>query len=578
LHGFLGLAGYYRRFIKDFGTTAAPLTSLLKRDAFQWTDAAEAAFGALKQALTTAPALALPNFEQPFIVECDASGSGIGAVLHQADDAIAFFSRALPPRHRGLAAYERELIGLSQAVRHWRPYLWGRAFIVRTDHQPLKYILDQRLATIPQHHWVSKLLGFDFSIEYKPGRTNVVADALSRRDEPDPLLHAISSPSFDLLADIKQAATEDEEVRSLRDQITAGTLGAPWTVVDGLVLYQNRIYVPTSSPFLPAILSAVHDDNHEGIQRTLHRLHRDFHVPSARKIVQDFVRACVVCQRNKTELMHPGGLLQPLPVPSAVWQDISMDFVEGLPKIAGKSVILTVVDRFSKYAHFIPLGHPYTAESVARAFFGEIVRLHDIPVSIVSDRDPVFTSAFWRSLFKASGTSLMMSSAFHPQTDGQTEAVNKAIGMYLRCLTAPRSLGLSATSQQYFSLTTNQPPATSQQYFSLRTNQHQPSATNQMNRQQVIGRGNGFGGFPGLSIFIIQLFTQRCRRLPFVWSMAVTHLLFAPMMLVNCVWWPSPRTWPSAMSYCRMSVFVYSRPSRLLSSSMIVAIVQSPLV
>jgi hypothetical protein len=265
LHGFLGLTGYYRHFIKDFGTTAAPLTSLLKRDAFQWTDAVEAAFGALKQALTTAPALALPNFEQPFIVECDASGSGIGAVLHQANDAIAFFSRALPPRHRGLAAYERELIGLSQAVRHWRPYLWGRAFIVRTDHQPLKYILDQRLATIPQHHWVSKLLGFDFSIEYKPGRTNVVADALSRRDEPDPLLHAISSPSFDLLADIKQAATEDEEVRSLRDQITAGTLGAPWTVVDGLVLYQNSIYVPTSSPFLLAILSAVHDDNHEGI-------------------------------------------------------------------------------------------------------------------------------------------------------------------------------------------------------------------------------------------------------------------------------------------------------------------------
>jgi hypothetical protein len=225
----------------------------------------EAAFGALKQALTTAPALALPNFEQPFIVECDASGSGIGAVLHQADGAIAFFSCALPPRHRGLAAYERELIGLSQAVRHWHPYLWDRAFIVRTDHQPLKYILDQRLATIPQHQWISKLLGFDFSIEYKPGRTNVVVDALSRRDEPDPLLHAISSPSFDLLADIKQAAIEDEEVRSLRDQITAGTLGAPWTVVDGLVLYQNSIYVPTSSPFLLAILSAVHDDNHEGI-------------------------------------------------------------------------------------------------------------------------------------------------------------------------------------------------------------------------------------------------------------------------------------------------------------------------
>jgi hypothetical protein len=125
LRGFLGLAGYYRRFIKEFGTITAPLTSLLKRDAFQWSEEAETAFLALKKALTTAPILALSDFTKTFIVECDASGSGIGVVLHQADGAIAFFSRALPPRHRGLAAYERELIGLSQAVRHWRPYLWG---------------------------------------------------------------------------------------------------------------------------------------------------------------------------------------------------------------------------------------------------------------------------------------------------------------------------------------------------------------------------------------------------------------------------------------------------------------------
>jgi len=170
----------------------------------------------------------------------------------------------------------------------------------------------------------------------------------------------------------------------------------------------------------------------------LHRLRRDFHVEHASTIVQDYVRACSVCQRNKVEHMNPAGLLQPLPVPSAVWHDVSMDFVEALPKVGGKSVILTVVDRFSKYAHFIPLGHPYTAESVARVFFAEVVRLHGIPASIVSDRDPVFTSAFWKALFAASGTKLLMSSAFHPQTDGQTEAVNKAIGMYLRCLTGDR--------------------------------------------------------------------------------------------------------------------------------------------
>lgn len=112
------------------------------------------------------------------------------------------------------------------------------------------------------------------------------------------------------------------------------------------------------------------------------------------------------CQRNKTEQLHPAGLRQPLVVPSRVWEDISMDFIEGLPKVGGKSVILTVVDRFAKYAHFIPLVHPYTAESVAKAFFVDIVRLHGVPASIVSDRDVVFTSGFWKALFAASASRL----------------------------------------------------------------------------------------------------------------------------------------------------------------------------
>jgi len=143
-------------------------------------------------------------------------------------------------------------------------------------------------------------------------------------------------------------------------------------------------------------------------------------------------------QRNKTESLHPAGLLQPLDVPAQVWSDISIDFVEGLPKVHGKSAILTVVDRLSKYAHFIPLGHPYTAASLARAFFSEVVRLHGFPSSIVSDCDPVFTGHVWRDLFKCAGVQLRMSTAFHPQTDGQSEAVNKTIAMYLRCITGDR--------------------------------------------------------------------------------------------------------------------------------------------
>jgi len=128
----------------------------------------------------------------------------------------------------------------------------------------------------------------------------------------------------------------------------------------------------------------------------------------------------------------------PLPVPHGVWTDIALDFVEALPKVRGKSVILTVVDRFSRYCHFIPLAHPYSAESVAAAFFADIVRLHGVPQSMVSDRNPVFTSTFWRELMRLMGTKLHMTTAFHPQSDGQSEAANRVIIMYLRCLTGDR--------------------------------------------------------------------------------------------------------------------------------------------
>jgi hypothetical protein len=391
--------------------------------------------------VTTAPVLTLPDFTKPFIVECDASTYGFGAVLIQEAHPLAFFSRPVAPRHRSLAAYELELIGLVLAVRHWRPYLWGRRFVVKTDHYSLKYLLDQRLATIPQHHWVGKLLGFDFCVEYKSGATNTVADALSRRDTDEDgtgTLQAISAPRFDFISRLRHAQATEPALAAIHDEVRAGTRTDPWAVGDDMVLYDRRLYIPPASPLLQEIVAAVHNDGHEGVQRTLHRLRRDFHFPNMRSVVQDFVRACPTCQRYKSEHLHPAGLLMPLPIPTVVWADIGLDFIEALPRVNGKSVILSVVDRFSKYCHFIALGHPYTAESVAQAFFADIVRLHGVPQSMVSDRDPVFTSTFWRELMRLMGTKLHMSSAFHPQSDGQTEAANRVIIMYLRCFTGDR--------------------------------------------------------------------------------------------------------------------------------------------
>jgi hypothetical protein len=224
-------------------------------------------------------------------VECDASGFGVGAVLHQGAGPVAFFSRAISVRHAKLAAYVRQLIGLVQALRHWRPYLWGRRFPIRTDHRSLRFLLDQRPMTIPQHHWTNKLLGYDFVVEYKPGALNVVADALSRRDEPSAVFLALSAPQFSLFDEIRQEINDDSDLSTLWDAIRGGAKPTSWTVVDGLILYNDRVYIGPSPPSKPTLLELAHDTGHEGVHKTLHRLRAYFHMPHDRVLVQDFVRA-----------------------------------------------------------------------------------------------------------------------------------------------------------------------------------------------------------------------------------------------------------------------------------------------
>jgi hypothetical protein len=215
-------------------------------------------------------------------------------------------------------------------------------------------------------------------VEYKPGATNTVADALSRRDTDDTVV-AVSGPRFDFFSRLCHAQAMDPSLVAVHDELAAGTRTAPWAITDGLVTFDGWLYILPSSPLLQEIMVAIHDDRQEGVQRTLHRLRHDFHFPNMRRCVQDWVRECLTCQRSKTEHLHPTGLLLPLPVPTEVWANIGLDFVEALPWVNGKSVILSVVDRFSKYCHFIPLAHPYTVDTMAQAFFIDIVRLHGMP-------------------------------------------------------------------------------------------------------------------------------------------------------------------------------------------------------
>ncbi|KAK2381173.1 hypothetical protein QL285_068802 [Trifolium repens] len=379
---------------------------------------AKGAFQQLKIAMTTSPVLALPNFEIPFEVECDAAGRGIGAVLMQNRQPIAFFSKALSDSNLAKSVYEKELMALVLSIQHWRHYLLGKAFVVYTDHKSLKHFLQQRISSPDQQCWLAKLLGYQFEVKYKPGLENKAADALSRCFDEGELATIISTPLWlgrkQLLQDVEQDSTIQELIRSVSDNPEKYP---GYTLQWGVLLYQNRLVIGKHSPLIPCLLKEFHETpagGHSGYLRTYRRIAENLYWIGMQKSICDYVRACDICQRQKYAATSPGGLLQPLPIPNSVWEDLSVDFITGLPKSKGFEAIMVVVDRLSKYSHFILLKHPYTAKTVAEAFVKEVVRLHGIPLSIVSDRDPLFMSHFWRELFKLQGTTLKMSSSYLP--------------------------------------------------------------------------------------------------------------------------------------------------------------------
>ncbi|GAU42077.1 hypothetical protein TSUD_326550 [Trifolium subterraneum] len=437
VRGFLGLTGYYRKFIKDYDKIVRPLTELTKKDGFVWNENAQRAFDSLKKSLTTAPVLTLPDFNKDFVIECDASGEGIGAILMQDKKPVAYFSKALGVRNLTKSAYEKELMVVVLAIQHWRPYLLGRKFLVSTDQKSLKQLLQQRMVTAEQQNWAAKLLGYDFEIIYKPGNLNRGADALSRVGEGAGLCNLITSVKWSDEEVVRTEVKHDEQLQQIIHDLQQDINARPgFTYKQGVLLYEGRLVLSAKSTLIPQLLVEFHatpHGGHSGFYRTYRRIAANVYWVGMKNTIQEFVKSCDTCQRQKYLTSSPGGLLQPLPIPDRIWEDISMDFITGLPKSRGYEAILVVVDRLSKYAHFIPLKHPYTARSIAEVFAKEIVRLHGIPLSIVSNRDPIFMSNFWKELFKLQGTKLRMSTAYHPETDGQTEVVNRCLETYLRC-------------------------------------------------------------------------------------------------------------------------------------------------
>ncbi|CAA7046444.1 unnamed protein product [Microthlaspi erraticum] len=425
---FHGLASFYRRFVPQFSSLMAPITDCIRDGSFVWTPAASTAFDLVKDKLSSAPILALPDFTLVFELHCDASKLGVGAVLSQRGRPIAFYSEKLAGARLRYSTYDLEFYAIIQAVKHWRHYLFHKEFVLYTDHDALKHIGNQDKVSARHASWIAYLQQFTFVIKHTSGVSNRVADALSRRHSLLAVLH-VSVPGFSSFADLYASDSFFGPIWSDTDSASSRL----YTRHDGFLFRESRLCIPDCSLRLK-LISELHNEGHVGRDRTLLLVSSSYFWPSLRRDVERFVERCVICQTSKGQASN-AGLYLPLPIPTQPWTDISMDFVMGLPRTQkGFDSIFVVVDRFSKMVHFIPCKRTTDAVQVATLFFREIYRLHGLPASIVSDRDSRFLGHFWRSLWKLLDTSLDMSSAYHPQTDGQTEVTNRSLGNLLRCL------------------------------------------------------------------------------------------------------------------------------------------------
>ncbi|GJX53023.1 putative reverse transcriptase domain-containing protein [Tanacetum coccineum] len=398
----------------------------------------ESAFQLLKQKLCEAPILALPEGNDDFVVYCDASHQGLGAVLMQRKEVIAFASRQLKPNEENYTTHDLKLGAVVFALKIWRHYLYGTKCTVFTDHKSLQHILDQKELNIRQRRWLELLADYDCEIRYHPGKANVVADALSRKERIKPLRvrSLVMTIHPNLPSQILKAQTEALKEENIKAENLRGMDKSFEICPDGTRCIKNQSWLPLFGNLRDLIMHESHKSKysiHPGSDKMYQDLKKLYWWPNMKAIIAEYVGKCLTCSRVKAECQKPSGLLVQPEIPMWKWERITMDFITKLPKTSnGHDTIWVIVDRLTKSAHFIPTRETDSMETLTRLYIKEIVSWHGVPISIISDRDNHFTSRFWQSLQSALGTQLDMSTAYHPETDGQSERTIQTLKDMLR--------------------------------------------------------------------------------------------------------------------------------------------------